>query len=234
MLIKYLAALVTVLVLVVCPAAAETAAAVRSIVLTGHGEVTTAPDIAVLSLGVATHSKSAKDALKTNTAAMQKLFAVLKAAGIADKDMQTSGFSVNPRYDYGDGKSPPRADGFDVANSVAITVRKLDQLGAVLDAAVGAGSNQINGLSFGVDNPASFADEARKRAALDARRKAEIYATAADFILGPIISISEGNAYQPQPVVFARAKMESDAAAVPIAQGEQVITVDVNIVWEIK
>jgi uncharacterized protein len=218
------------------PALAEDAKLIRSISLSGHGEVRMAPDMAVVTVGVLSSANTAREALDANTKSMEAIFASLKAAGIESKDTQTSNFMVNPRYDYGQNNGqPPKMVGYDVSNNVTVTVRKLDGLGAVLDSVVTSGSNQINGVAFQVSKPEAATDEARKLAVASALAKAKLYTEAAGVGLGPIITISEGGGYQPPPPVFARAKMVEGASAdVPIAQGEQVIGMDVNIVWEIK
>jgi uncharacterized protein len=207
----------------------------RTINLSGHGEIRMVPDLAAVTIGVTSNAKTAGEALAQNTKDMQAVFATLKAAGIADSDIQTSNFSVNPRFIYpNDGSNkPPTLDGYDVVNSVNVVVRKISELGSVLDKVVTAGSNQINGISFSVDNADKALDAARTQAVADARHKAELYATAAGVKLGRIISIAEGGNYQPPPVVYTRAKMAT-AEAAPIAQGEQVLGMDVTIVWEIE
>lgn len=208
----------------------------RTLSINGHGEVRQAPDLANVNVGVTSQAPAANEALAANSQAMQAIFAALKTAGIADKDVQTSNFMVQPRYDYNNEGRPPRLVGYDVSNSVTITVRLLDGLGAVLDQVVQSGSNQINGIQFDISNPQAATDEARKLAVADARRKAEIYAAAGGVKLGDIVSISEGVAYQPPaPIMRAKAmRAEAMAAAPPIAQGEQTLGVDVTIVWEIK
>ena len=142
---------------------------------------------------------------------------------------------MNPRYDYGQNNAqPPKVIGYDVSNNVTITVRKLDSLGAVLDQVVSSGSNQINGVAFQVSKPEAATDEARKLAVADALHKAQIYTAASGVALGQIISLNEGGGYQPPQPVFKTMRAEAASADVPIAQGEQVIAVDVNFTWEIK
>ena len=205
----------------------------RVISLNGHGEVKAKPDMAVVTVGVMSQAQTAREALTQNTAAMEKIFASLKAGGIEARDIQTSNFSVNPRYDYGQNNSqPPRLVGYDVSNSVAVSVRKLDTLGSVLDTVVSEGSNQINGIMFAIADDDKLKDEARKLAVADAERKAKLYADTTRITLGQIMGVSEGNFQPPQPVFKA---MRADAAgAVPIAEGEQTVAIDVNIMWEIK
>jgi uncharacterized protein len=217
------------------PALAQDNKMPRLISLSGNGEVRRAPDIAFVTTGVLSQGATAAEALAANTSAMNALFAALKDAGIAEKDVQTSNFMVQPRYNFQDNKAPELV-GYDVSNNVTITVRKIGDLGALLDKVVQAGSNQINGIGFDVSEPSASLDQARKLATEDATRKAKIYAEAMGVTLGPVMSISEGVSYQP-PMPMARGKvMMADAAAapVPVAAGEQRLSVDVNITWEIK
>jgi uncharacterized protein YggE len=217
------------------PALAQDNKMPRLISLSGNGEVRRAPDIAFVTTGVLSQGATAAEALAANTSAMNALFAALKDAGIADKDVQTSNFMVQPRYNFQENKAPELV-GYDVSNNVTITVRKIADLGSMLDKVVQAGSNQINGIGFDVSEPSASLDEARKLATEDATRKAKIYAEAMGVTLGPVMSISEGVSYQP-PMPMARGKvMMADAAAapVPVAAGEQRLSVDVNITWEIK
>src|SRR5690606_28472204 len=107
----------------------------------------------------------------------------LEAAGIAARDIQTSGFSVQPNYVYTDARDengytlPPKINGYQVFNTVTVRVRQLDTLGAILDRSVTVGANTVNGISFSVADPSALYDEARTKAFADARRKAELYAT---------------------------------------------------------
>ncbi len=229
------AVLGVVMVLVSDPVQAEEAGMPRIVSISGHGEVRVVPDLAVVSVGVTTQGQSARDALDGNTKAMKSLLETLKKAGIEDRDMATSNFSVGSRLDYGNNNGqPPKVVGYDVNNMVTITVRKIDDLGELLDVAVSTGSNTINGISFSVSKPESFITEARKAAVTDARSKADTYAAAGGFKIGDILSISEGTAYQP-PVQYRAKSSRSEASdAVPIAQGEQALSVDVSITYEIK
>ena len=217
------------------PALADDDKPLRTISLSGHGEVHIAPDLAVVTVGVMSSSATAREALDANTKSMEGVMAALKQAAIEMRDIQTSNFSVNPRYDYGQNNAqPPKVIGYDVSNNVTITVRKLDGLGAVLDQVVSSGSNQINGVQFQVSKPEAATDEARKLAVADALRKANVYTAASGVTLGQIVSLSEGGGYQPPVPVFKSMRAEAVSADVPVAQGEQTIAVDVNFTWEIK
>ena len=208
----------------------------RTISLIGHGETRMAPDMAIVTVGVLKQAPAAADALAANTAAMTEVMAALKTAGIEAKDIQTSNFMVAPRYDYGDNTQAPRLTGYDVSNNVTIAVRKIAQLGGLLDTLVSAGSNQINGISFQVSKPDQALDQARRLATEDATRKAKLYASAMQVKLGDVLSISEGVNYSPpQPPMMkamrGAAEMSSD---VPVSGGEQTLTIDVNVTWEIN
>lgn len=215
------------------PALAEETKMPRVMTLTGHGEVRQVPDMVTVTAGVTTQGATAAEALSANTAAMTKVMETLKAGGIPEKDIQTSNFSVQPRYDYND--NPPKLEGYDVSNAVTVTLHDVAALGGLLDKLVQAGSNQINGISFGIARPDAALDEARKAAAADARHKADIYAAATGVRLGGILSISEQQAYTPPPIPMRNAmKAEMAAAPVPVAAGEQTLSMDVTITWEIQ
>jgi uncharacterized protein len=233
--LKLVFAIVVFAVLALSPVQAEEAKILRSISISGHGEVRVVPDLAVVSIGVTTQANTAREALDGNTKSMKLLLDTLKKAGIETRDMATSNFSVGPRLDYGNNTGQPaKVVGYDVNNMVTITVRKIDDLGELLDVAVSTGSNTINGISFSVSKPDAMLTEARKEAVADARSKAETYAAAGGFKLGNIITINEGTAYQPPVTYAAKADRAASADAVPIAQGEQALSVDVSITYEIK
>jgi hypothetical protein len=217
------------------PVAAEETRVMRSISVNGHGEARAEPDLASITMGVSSTGTTAKEALAANTATMVGLMNALETAGIAKKDITTTNFNVGPRYDYGQGGAqPPKLVGYDVSNMVTIIVRKAEGLGSVLDAAVGAGSNQIQGIMFTVSKPEALLDAARKEAITDARRKAELYAAAGGFALGQILSLSEGGGYQPPVPMLGKAMAAEASTDVPISRGEHTLGVDIIAVWEIK
>ena len=159
--------------------AEETKMTQRTITLSASGTVTAVPDRVMITLGVMSEELTARQALDANTAAMRKVIDSLKAEGLGDRDVQTSDFSIGPRYEYYQDGKPPKLAGYQVSNLVNIRVTDIAKLGAILDKAVGEGSNQINGIRFEVSDADQRLDEARKTAVGNARRMAEIYATAA-------------------------------------------------------
>jgi hypothetical protein len=219
------------------PAAAAAEQPARQLTMTGLGEVRDVPDMATISTGVVTEAETAARALAANTRAMAEAVASLKALGIEARDLQTSNFTVSPRY-FHDPKSnrPPRITGYTVSNMLTVVVRDLDRLGAILDRVVRDGANQIGGPTFGFAETARLVDVARARAAADATRKARLYAEALGVELGPILSISEDGGFVPRPEPM-RARMAMDSAAgapPPIEGGELTLSARVNVVWEIR
>jgi len=206
----------------------------RTISLTGTGTVTAPADTAQISTGVITEADTARQALDKNTAAMAKVVTELKAQGIEPKDIQTTNFSVRPRFQRSKDGKPPKIIGYRVTNSVTIIVRDLKQLGAILDKVVTQGSNQIGGITFSVDDPTKLEDEARKRAMRDGIRKAKLYAVAAGADLGKVVTIQEGFIAGPPRPMAARAVLEAKAADVPIEPGEQTLRAQVNVTWELE
>jgi uncharacterized protein YggE len=211
-----------------------------TISINGIGEVSAAPDTAFITSGVTTQGATAREALDANTKAMAELIATLKDSGIEARDIQTSGFSVNPNYVYTDARDangyqlPPKINGYQVFNTVNVRVREMAKLGAVLDKAVTVGANTINGVSFAVADPSPLYDEARKLAFADARRKAELYATAAGEDLGGLRNINESqNFNQPPQPYMMRAVADSAAGAVPVEGGELSFQINVQVTWDL-
>lgn len=208
----------------------------RIISVSGLGEVKTRPDMATISTGVVTEGTTAKEALAKNNSAMAAVIAALKSAGVAEDDIQTSDFSVSPKYPpyQPNQTTTPRIVGYTVSNQVTAKVKDLAKLGGILDTLVQSGSNQINGIAFGVDEPKPQLDEARKKAVADARAKAELYAEAAGVSLGKVIQISESSAIVPPVPMFRREAMVAADASVPIAAGTQTVAANVSITFEIQ
>jgi uncharacterized protein YggE len=207
----------------------------RTLALNGIGEVRARPDTAMVRIGVMRRAVTAREALTASSAAMSEIIAYLKQTGIDAKDIQTVSFSVSPVHVYdSNNQQPPRITGYDVSNELHVTVRKLVDLGRVLDDAVSKGSNQIYGVQFTIAEPRALEDQARKAAVADALVKAQLYSQATGVVLGPILSIAETIAQPPVPVYRAERMAAHADGAVPIAEGEQVIEMHVNVTWEIR
>jgi hypothetical protein len=219
--------------------AQETTPVNGTISISGIGEVTAAPDTAFVNSGVTSQGATAREALDANTKAMSELIETLKAAGIEARDIQTSGFSVNPNYVYSDARDangyqlPPKITGYQVYNNVNVRVRELAKLGSVLDKAVTVGANTINGVSFSVADPSKLYDEARKAAFADAKAKAGLYAEVAGEELGSIRNISEVQGMgSPQPYMMKASADAVSAGAVPIEGGELSYSINVQVTWD--
>jgi uncharacterized protein len=206
---------------------------VAQIVVTGEGRVEARPDMATVSLGVTTEAETAVDAMQQNSTRMAEVLAQLREAGIEERDLQTSGLSLGPRWDYGSGTREPRLVGFTATNTLSVRVRDLEALGGILDRSVRDGANTFNGLTFGLIEPQPVMDEARRRAVADARRKAELYAEAAGVTLGPILMLTESGGMAPPQPIMRMAAAEMSDAAVPVAQGEVNLTASVSITWRL-
>jgi uncharacterized protein YggE len=219
--------------LLAAPAAADDAFP-PAVSVSGEATVSAAPDLAHIDAGVASDAKTAKEASDANNAAMGKVLLALKGAGIDEKDYQTSRLSLQPQYapNRPGGASP--VVGFRASNRVTVKIRDVTKVANVIDTLVGAGANDVGNISFEVTQASKLLDDARERALADARRKAEVYAKAAGVTLGAPLSISEGGG-GPVPLFRARvAAAPMAAGSVPVAPGEETLSVTVNVSWAIK
>jgi uncharacterized protein YggE len=208
-------------------------ASLDKISVSGQGEVSAAPDMATVNTGVTTQAETAREALDANNTAMEKIVGVLKEHHVAEKDIQTSNFSVSPVYKRDPrGRTQPEVTGYRVQNQVRVHVRNLPDLGEVLDALVSAGSNQVSGISFGVDDPTGILNQARSRAVADAKSRAGVYAQAAGVKVGKLRQISETPVAIPQPRMLGFAEARG-ASAVPVQPGELEFRVTVHLVFDI-
>lgn len=226
--------LIAIATLAIAPLAARAQDRPPSVTVTGAGGVSAAPDRAQIQAGVVTEAPRAADAVASTSAAMQKVLAALDAAGIDRKQVQTSRFDVSPVFaDMAPGmRGTPAISGYRASNQVSVEVREIDKVGSVLDALVGAGANEVGGISFSIADPKPLEDQARKQAVADARRKAELYAAATGTTLGRVLAIDEsGGGPGPYPVRFAR--MAAEAAPAPIAPGELDLAVNVVVTWSL-
>lgn len=198
-----------------------------------HGEVRRVPDVAEVGVGVVTQAPEAKAALEANAVQMNRVVAAVKRAGIADKDVQTSGVSLQPQYQYGE-NVPPKLSGYQAHNRVSVKVRDVAKVGDVLDALVSQGANQIDGPSFTLDKPEAALDDARRIALDNARARAALYAKALGLEVRRIVSIDEtGTGFEPpRPMMMAKAEMAMDAST-PVLPGEQAHGVTLNVVFEL-
>ena len=213
------------------PAYAETDQPPAFISVTGEAHISVPPDLAQIDAGVTSEAKTAREASDANNAAMGKVLLALKGAGVNEKDFQTSRLSLQAENSIPKQGVPSTIIGYRASNRVTIRLRDVTKVAGVIDTLVSAGANDIGGINFMVSQASKLLDDAREQAIADARRKAEIYAKATGVTLGAPISISEGGAAQP---LFRAGKMAAPMAAVPIAQGEETLSITVGMTWAIK
>lgn len=201
-----------------------------SVVVVGEGSVSLAPDFAHIRGGVTTRANTISEAIDANSKAMVAVTAALLDNGIAQKDIQTSRFSVQPVYAAQQPGTEPKQVGYSVPNQVGVTIRQIDRIGQILDRLAAAGATDVGNIEFLVSEPSKALDQARAAAIADARCKAEVYTRAAGVQLGRILWITEvsGNA-APVPL---RAQ-SATAMALPIATGEDTMQVRVTVGFDI-
>ncbi len=202
--------------------------------VTGTGEASVAPDMAIIDLTVSRNAETAEKALADNNTAMNQVLAALKTAGIADKDLQTSNFSIYPQYQQNEPKDgrvdPPKIIGYEVQNGVTVKIRDLKALGGIIDQSVKLGVNQGGQISFTNDNPSATRTEARKKAVADAMEKARTLAEAAGVKVGKVVDISEGgDGFMPPSPAPRMAMMKAEADSVAVAAGENTYSISVTM-----
>ncbi len=201
--------------------------------ISAQAEAHRVPDVATVSAGVVTQAPDANAAMRANAAQMDKVMAAIRAAGIAERDIQTAGINVNPQYHYAE-NMPPKITGYQANNTVSLKVRDIGKLGKVLDALVASGANQVNGPAFEVDQPEAAYDEARRAALGKAQARAQMYAKELGLRVRRIVSIDEGGGFRPPVPVpmmaMARAEKAYDTAVSP---GETTLSANLAVVFEL-
>jgi uncharacterized protein YggE len=208
-------------------------AAVSTITVNGVGNVSMSPDTGAITLGVNIFAKTLKQAQAQATDQMNAVIAALKKAGIADKDIQTSNYSVNVNQTYDNNGVPGEIAGYTVNNQVTVTIRNLPKLGSILDEAVAAGANAIWGISFYVNDQTDAAKQARTLAVQDAQAHAAEIAAAAGGTLGKIVAITETSSPSPAAADYRGAAMGAGGSSVPVQTGSTLVSVSVTITYEL-
>lgn len=198
--------------------------------VSGEGVVSVKPDVAIVQLGVDVTNPSVGEAQGIATQQMDAVLKKLKSLGIADKDIRTIQYSVQPQIDY----QKNVLTGYRVVNVAQVTVRQIDKLGSMLDQAVSSGATKVQGISFTVDDPSKLQAEARDKAIQDAKAKAEQMAKAAGVRLGKVTALSESGGTVPYRVQLAAPAPMAKGADVPISVGESEIRVTVQMVFDIE
>ena len=205
--------------------------------VTGEGSVSVVPDIAILSLGVEAQSETVAVAQNQAATSMDAVVRELKSNGVANKDIKTQSFSIYPVRRWVEKEGKEVLIGYRVNNMVTTRVRKVEDVGDIIDAVAKAGGDyiRINNIAFTVDDPAEYQEEAREKAMADAEAKAKQLAAAGGVRLGSPTYINESGGAIPVPREFAvKAFAEAAPAATPISPGETEIRITVQVVYSIR
>ena len=203
--------------------------------ISANAEAKRVPDVASISTGVVTQATDANAAMRANAVQMDKVMAAIRKAGIAERDIQTSGINLNPNYKYVE-NAPPAIIGYQASNTVNVKLRDVAKMGKVLDALVASGANQINGPTFEIDQPEPVYDEARVAALKKAQARAETYAKSLGLRVRRIISISEGGGggFRPMPMMaMASGRMNKAEMDTAVSPGESAVSVSLDVVFEL-
>lgn len=204
--------------------------------ISAEGKSTRTPDLATIQAGVVIEAPTASAAMQQNAQRMRGVLAALKAAGIADRDMQTASISLSPQYRYQDGR-PPVLTGYQASNQINVRFRDIEKSGAILDALVKEGANNISGPDLTVERADTALDEARADAVAKAKARAALYAKAAGLRVDRILLISEQSG-QFQPIderMRMAVPMAADAAANSVVvAGERELSVTLTVRFLLK
>lgn len=204
----------------------------RLITVTGRGTVSARPDRATVRIGVQTEAETAAAALEQNNVQMNDVISATLEAGVDEADIQTVGLRLSPRYDQNE-EGPPTLIGYEAANTVAVTVQDLDNLGVLLDSAVAAGGNTVEGIQFEIGDNDALRAQAREAAMAEAIAKAEQLTDLAGAQLGEVVTIEELGSTEPRPVAVETADT-ARAAAVPVQAGQQSVESSIRVTWRIR
>jgi uncharacterized protein len=234
---QYLYILAALLLVVTSLIAAEKTP--RTLTVTGTAEVTVKPDICYMNFSINTENvKKAIEAYQMNNEISEKVRSAVKSAGIEDKDIQTTNYSIAPQYRLDDKTKKRIFEGYTVNHTLSVSVRNLDKVSNILDAAVNSGANEVSGINFTIENPKKYTAGIRVDAIKVARAKAEIITKETDVKLLKPISIYEAEPGN-WPGYFAQSNVSVDQiqtaeTEVPLEPGQAKLTHTVTIIYEIE
>ncbi len=206
-----------------------------TITLEGEGKVSGEPDLAQVNIGLFTEGESVPDAQDLNTQKVNGIIQALKELGVTEADIQTSSYSITPRYQYDEGKQT--IIGYAVSQNVSVKVRDLTKVGTVLQRVGQLGANQVNGVRFTIDDPSSLKQEARKLALKDAEDKAQELAEALNVHIVRVVTFSEYGGGSPTPYPYAARELDAvggEAFVPEIEPGSLDVTSNVSVTFEIR
>ncbi|MDD6049795.1 MAG: SIMPL domain-containing protein [Clostridiales bacterium] len=233
---KLLAICLTFALLLPCLALSESTPSVAdgaTITVTGSATVTLKADYARISVGVSTTDKTVEAAAQQNNAAIHTVIEALKEAGVDEKDIATSNYSVHAEYDYSS-FAGQKLTGYNVTNQLTVVIRDMDHIGATLDKATAAGANNIYNIDFLSTKADEAQDEAITYAVQDAMRRAKLLASAAGLQLGGIVSISDSTASWNLNTRTYASKLEMDTVGNSIIPDDTAVSASVTMVFELR
>ena len=201
----------------------------------GEGRVTGEPDVLRITIGVEHFDPDADTAVSAMSADTDAVIEALLAEGVAEEDLQTAQLSIRPEHDRERADDVPQTEGYRAVNTVEASIRDLDEIGSVLDAAIDAGGDatHVQGVTFALEDNEELLERARQEAVAEARRRAEQYADAAGVALGELESVTETGADRPQPVDGVAMEAPEAEAAPPVQPGEEEVGVTVQMRWSL-
>ncbi len=210
----------------------------RTISVSGLGEVSLPPDMASITLGIQSDAESSALALDEASAATQAILDRLNLESIDPSDIRSGAIRLQPRYSSSVLSSGQQITGYRAVNTVQVDVMNLDELGGLLSVLVADGANRLDRVSFGLQDPSAAMDDARRLAVADAMRRADLYAQAAGVPLGDVLSLSEQGAggyraLMAEPGIMAEMAQSAPSLDVPIAPGEIDLTASLTMVFAI-
>jgi len=213
----------------------NTAATTNTISFSGEGKVVAKPDIAIVNFSIVTEATHAKEAQENNSSRSNVVVSFLENQNIEEKDIKTTSYNIQPKYTYPRGQEP-KIVGYRVEQTIQVKIRDLENIDTVLDGAVSAGVNKIQNLRLTIDDEEQLRTDARKEAIDDAKAKAQKLKRQLDIDLGKIVNFSESGGPFPPPIWRS---LEADGIGMggggpSIPTGENEITVNVTITWQIR
>jgi len=198
------------------------------------GDVARVPDLVRINAGVVTQATTAVEAIRQNAARMEAVRTALRAAGIAERDIQTSNLNLNPNYRHAENQ-PPQLIGYQAVNEVTVRFRDIANTGRILDALVAQGANQINGPMLTIEEPEAALDEARTEALANARARADFYARGLGLRVARVLSVSEAaTGFMPLGRAGMVRGMAANDMATQIVPGEQTLNVMLTVSYELE
>jgi uncharacterized protein YggE len=219
-----------------CPSPVQAAGETKTLTTYGEAQITIAPDTAQMTFGVENEAHTAVAALQANAAAMEKVIASLKKQGIEEKNIQTSGFSLYPNYEYTrqNNREVRVLTGYRVNNNVVIKTKQLKDLGKIIDTTVSSGANVVRSISFGIEDTGAIEKQVLAEAVKHARTKADALAAATNSRVTGILNIEETGNSGFEPLAVKRMEMAADMAATPIEPGQLTLSTGVKITFTIS